>query len=75
MAKLRFWAECYWRHNLSELGLVAIDLPPPLLNGCLPTDVYAPGTDITSTVPNNCYEVMSGTSMATPIVARETDGS
>jgi len=32
-------------------------------------DVYAPGTDITSTVPNDCIEVMSGTSMATPIVA------
>ncbi len=32
-------------------------------------DVSAPGTDIYSTVLNNKYETMSGTSMATPCVA------
>ncbi len=32
-------------------------------------DVMAPGSDIYSTVPNNGYELMSGTSMATPHVA------
>lgn len=31
-------------------------------------DVMAPGSDIYSTVPNNQYETMSGTSMATPHV-------
>jgi subtilisin family serine protease len=32
-------------------------------------DVFAPGVDITSTVPGNRYEAESGTSMATPVVA------
>jgi len=32
-------------------------------------DVCAPGENIRSTVPNNAYMLMSGTSMATPIVA------
>jgi len=32
-------------------------------------DVYAPGTSITSTMPNDRIGLMSGTSMATPIVA------
>jgi subtilisin family serine protease len=31
--------------------------------------VAAPGSDIISTVPNNKYQSMSGTSMATPLVA------
>lgn len=32
-------------------------------------DVFAPGVDIYSTVPNNQYENESGTSMASPVVA------
>jgi len=31
-------------------------------------NVVAPGKDILSTVPGNCYEYMSGTSMSTPFV-------
>lgn len=34
-----------------------------------PTTIYAPGTNILSTSPNNNYEAESGTSLATPIVA------
>jgi len=37
--------------------------------GALNVDVFAPGTDIYSTVPNNKYEFMPGTSMASPAVA------
>lgn len=33
------------------------------------TDIYSPGVDILSTIPNNNTAVYSGTSMATPIVA------
>ena len=32
-------------------------------------DVFAPGVDIMSTFPSNTYELLSGTSMATPTVA------
>jgi len=32
-------------------------------------DVFAPGTDIYSTYPNNTYEYSPGTSMAAPAVA------
>lgn len=37
--------------------------------GAINVDVFAPGTDIYSTVPNNKYEFMPGTSMASPAVA------
>ncbi len=37
--------------------------------GAINVDVFAPGTDIYSTVPNNKYEFMPGTSMAAPAVA------
>ena len=37
--------------------------------GPINVDVFAPGTDIYSTVPNNKYEFMPGTSMASPAVA------
>jgi len=32
-------------------------------------DIFAPGSDIYSTVPNDKYELLSGTSMAAPVVA------
>ena len=34
-----------------------------------PVDIFAPGEDITSTVPGGKYEQESGTSMASPVVA------
>lgn len=37
--------------------------------GAINVDVFAPGTDIYSTVPNNKYKSMPGTSMASPAVA------
>ncbi|UJG40426.1 MAG: S8 family serine peptidase [Candidatus Heimdallarchaeum aukensis] len=41
----------------------------PSTNGLIDPDVIAPGAGILSTIPNNMYEVYSGTSMATPAVA------
>jgi len=32
-------------------------------------DVYAPGVNILSTIPNDKYDLMDGTSMASPIVS------
>jgi len=37
--------------------------------GVMGVDVFAPGSDIYSTVPDNEYEYLSGTSMAAPTVA------
>ena len=37
--------------------------------GAINVDVFAPGTDIYSTIPNSKYEFMPGTSMAAPAVA------
>ena len=37
--------------------------------GVINVDIFAPGTDIYSTVPHNEYEFMPGTSMASPAVA------
>ncbi|PIE99751.1 MAG: peptidase S8 [Maribacter sp.] len=37
--------------------------------GKMNVDVFAPGTDIYSTIPHNEYEFMPGTSMASPAVA------
>ncbi|MGB5437877.1 MAG: S8 family peptidase [Maribacter sp.] len=37
--------------------------------GAINVDIFAPGTDIYSTVPHNEYEFMPGTSMASPAVA------
>ena len=37
--------------------------------GAKSVDIAAPGTDIYSTIPTSSYGTMSGTSMATPMVA------
>lgn len=37
--------------------------------GATEVDVFAPGVDIYSTMPENSYEALSGTSMAAPVVA------
>ncbi len=37
--------------------------------GAINVDIFAPGTDIYSTIPHNKYEFMPGTSMASPAVA------
>ncbi len=37
--------------------------------GKLNVDLFAPGSDIFSTVPNNAYDYKSGSSMSTPIVS------
>lgn len=46
------------------------ELPASFSNfGKNKVDVFAPGEDILSTMPDNKYEEMSGTSMASPVVA------
>jgi subtilisin family serine protease len=48
----------------------AENLPAPFSNyGDEEVDVFAPGVDILSTVPDNAYEPNSGTSMAAPVVS------
>lgn len=43
--------------------------PYPYHYNSIEYDVFAPGEQIVSTFPNNKYATMSGTSMATPVVA------
>jgi len=46
------------------------DLVAPFSNyGKKSVDIFAPGVDIYSTIPNNEYKKNSGTSMAAPVVA------
>jgi len=61
-------------HNWIEVGasswIGGDSLVAPFSNyGRERVDVFAPGVDITSTVPGGHYEKESGTSMATPVVA------
>ena len=47
-----------------------LELPADFTNyGAKSVDVFAPGVDIYSTVPDNEYKKFSGTSMAAPVVA------
>ena len=60
--------------NLINVGAISSDtgftLPARFSNyGQKNVDIFAPGVDIYSSVPGNKYEFMSGTSMATPVVA------
>ena len=60
--------------NIITVGAISSDtgfsLPASFSNyGQKKVDVFAPGVDIYSCVPGNKYEFMSGTSMATPVVA------
>jgi cell wall-associated protease len=60
--------------NIITVGSMSIDtgmtLPSTFSNyGHKSVDLFAPGSDVYSTIPGNKYEEMSGTSMATPVVA------
>ncbi len=56
------------------VGSLDFDYGPKMVSsfsnfGKINVDVFAPGGDIYSTVPNNEYEIIGGTSMASPAVA------
>lgn len=60
--------------NWLEVGASAfqksLDLPAEFSNfGKFSVDIFAPGVDILSTVPDNKYDTFSGTSMASPATA------
>jgi subtilisin family serine protease len=54
-----------------EVGASQPDMQPASFSnyGKKEVDLFAPGTDIYSTTPNNTYKVLQGTSMASPVVA------
>jgi subtilisin family serine protease len=60
--------------NMINVGSITADTGLALVSGfsnygLQHVDLFAPGSEIYSTVPGNQYEYMSGTSMATPVVA------
>ncbi len=60
--------------NVITVGALAPDYGSDMVSGFsnygkVNVDVFAPGTDIYSTMPNNEYDLNSGTSMAAPNVA------
>jgi subtilisin family serine protease len=60
--------------NWIEVGALSYkqgeDTPAPFSNyGAMEVDVFAPGMKIYSTMPNNEYAPLQGTSMASPVVA------
>ncbi len=64
-SKARNWIEV--GNNQSSLDE---ELPAPSSNyGKKTVDLFAPGTDIVSTYPGGQYELMTGTSMASPVAA------
>lgn len=58
-------------NNVLQVGstLTTSDARSSFSNYGVVTDVFAPGSNILSTFPNNTYSSISGTSMATPMVA------
>jgi cell wall-associated protease len=60
--------------NMINVGSITADTGLALVSGFSNygrknVDLFAPGSEIYSTLPANKYEFMSGTSMATPVVA------
>ncbi len=54
-----------------EVGASQPDMQPASFSnyGSKEVDLFAPGTEIYSTTPDNTYKVLQGTSMASPVVA------
>ncbi len=70
----RGWFSAKKAKNWIEVGALSWkkgeDLPANFTNyGQEQVDVFAPGVDIYSTMPENTYKKMSGTSMASPVTA------
>ncbi len=60
--------------NWIEVGASSVNLDEKLAAtfsnyGKQSVDIFAPGVDIYSTLPNNAYDTRSGTSMAAPVVS------
>ena len=59
-----------WLEIGASTDAVGLELPAKFSNfGATAVDVFAPGFEIRSSIPGNAYESLSGTSMASPVVA------